>query len=190
MKAETMPENEPQGYAIELFFDETTEKAILAFRESIYQAGVTPVLGSLKDRPHISLAVFGRQEPQHLIRIAERFALQCPPMPVDLSALGSFPTDSNVVFLLPVVTTTLLGVHRDLHQILEEEKINSSHYYLPGHWVPHCTLESDLADDQLNLAIHLCQKNFQPLSGNLTAVGVIAFRPLDYLAEFSLTKKE
>jgi len=190
MKAENMPEIEPQGYAIELFFDDMTEKAILAFRESIYQAGVTPVLGSLNDRPHISLAVFGRQEPQHLIRIAERFSLHCPPLPVRLSAVGSFPTDSNVIFLLPVPDIKLLKVHRKLHQILVEEKINSSEYYFPGHWVPHCTLESDLADDQLSLAMHLCQKNFQSLSGCLTAVGVIAFRPLDYLAEFSLKKKE
>ncbi len=40
MKAETMPVLEPQGYAIELFFDAATEKDILAFRDSIYQAGV------------------------------------------------------------------------------------------------------------------------------------------------------
>lgn len=190
MKAETMPVLEPQGYAIELFFDAATEKDILAFRDSIYQAGVTPVLGSLNDRPHISLAVFGRQDAQHLTRIAERFARHCPPLPVSLSAVGSFPTDSNVVFLLPVPDSNLLKVHRKLHQILQEESINSSQYYLPGQWVPHCTLESDLNDDQLHLALKLCQKKFKPLSGCLTAVGVIAFRPLDYLAEFSLAKKE
>ena len=182
-----MPDATPQGYAIELYFDAQTEKKILVFRESIYQLGVTPVLGKLDDRPHISLAVFGQQDPQKLIDIAASFSPLKTPLPVRLEAVGAFPTDSNVVFLLPVPSFELLKIHQDFHEILEKEKVHSSHYYLPDHWVPHCTIESALSDDQLNLAIQLCKKLFTPITGCLTAVGVIAFRPLAYLAEFPLS---
>jgi len=181
-----MTEATPQGYAVELYFDAQTEKDILDFRESIYQSGVTPVLGKLNDRPHISLAVFGQHDPKMLVDLSAEFSPQKSHIPIRLEAVGAFPTDSNVVFLLPAPSFELLQIHRDFHKILEKEKVHSSNYYLPDRWVPHCTIESGLSDDQFDLAVTLCKRHFTPIGGCLTAVGVIAFRPLDYLAEFPL----
>jgi 2'-5' RNA ligase len=180
----------PEGYAIELYFDRQMEKEIFAFRESIYKLGLTPVLGKLGDRPHISLAVFGETDPEKLVRIAGSFIKDKKQFPVKLGAVGFFPTPANVVFLAPVPTHPMLTIHEEFHELLLKEKINSSHYYIPGQWVPHCTLEFELTDDQFNLALQLCKKQFSPFQGTFASMGVIAFRPVEYLAEYPLLIEE
>ena len=180
----------PQGYVIELYFDKTMEDQILAFRESIYRLGVNPVLGKMEDRPHVSLAVFGVEEPQKLIQITSFFAKEVKRFPVELAAVGMFPTSSNVVYLQPVPSIQLLTMHKVFCQILEKENINPSRYYLPDHWIPHCTLEFELSDDQFDLAIRLCKKHFSPINGYFESLGVIAFRPIEYLAEFKLSVED
>lgn len=183
-----MLDSKPKGYAVELYFDKKMEDDFFSFRESIYKLGINPVLGNLGDRPHVSLAVFGDMDIEQVIRITSSFASQCNQFPAQLSSFGAFPTKSNVVYLQPVPTQPLLELHTLFHQYLKENNIPSSHYYLPGQWVPHCTLEFEIPDDQFNLALQLCKKHFSPIHGFFSSVGVIAFRPIAYLAEFLLQK--
>jgi 2'-5' RNA ligase len=152
--------------------------------------GINPVLGKLGDRPHVSLAVFGDVEIDKVIRVTSAFAPLCRQFPAQLDAFGAFPTASNVVYLLPVPTRPLLELHKLFHEMLQKENILSSHYYLPDQWVPHCTLEFEMTDKQFYLAMQLCKKNYTPIHGTFSSVGVIAFRPIAYLAEFPLQKQE
>jgi len=185
-----MTDSKPKGYAVELYFDQKMEDAFFSFRESLYQLGVDPILGKMSDRPHISLAVFGDVEVDRLIQITSSFAPLIRQSPAQLDAFGAFPTTSNVIYLLPVPTLPLLELHKKFHDLLHKENIFSSHYYLPDQWVPHCTLEFELPDEQFNLAFQLCKKHFSPIRGTFTSVGVIAFRPIAYLAEFPLQKQD
>ena len=183
-----MTDSKPKGYAVELYFDQKMEDDFFSFRESLYKLGINPMLGKLSDRPHVSLAVFGDIEIDQVIKITSAFTPLCKQFPAQLNAFGAFPTDSNVVYLLPVPTQPLLELHKNFHEYLQKENILSSHYYLPGQWVPHCTLEFELPDDQFYLTLQLCKKHFSPIHGTFSSVGVIAFRPIAYLAEFSLPK--
>jgi len=182
-----MAELKPKGYAVELYFNQQMEENFFSFRESLYKLGINPVLGKLGDRPHVSLAVFGDVEIEQVIKVTSAFAPLCKQLPAQLDAFGAFPTASNVVFLLPVPSQPLLELHKQFHEMLQKEHILSSHYYLPDQWVPHCTLEFELPEDQFNLALELCKKHFAPIRGTYSSIGVIAFRPIDYLAEFSFS---
>jgi 2'-5' RNA ligase len=185
-----LTDSKPKGYAVELYFDKKMEDEIFSFRESLYRLGLNPVLGNLGDRPHVSLAVFGDVNIDQIVKITSSFTKKCKQIPAYLDAFGAFPTDSNVIYLLPVPRQTLLEIHKHYHELLHKDKIHSSHYYLPGQWVPHCTLEFELQDDQFNLAFQLCKKHFSPIRGTFASIGVIAFRPIEYLAEFSLPKQD
>jgi 2'-5' RNA ligase len=180
----------PQGYAVELYFDAETERSIRAFRDSIYKMGVVPVLGALDDRPHVSLAVFGQSDPQKLKKVTALTANQFDPLPVRLEAVGVFPSSSNVLFLYATPSQEILNVHKAFHAVLNQEGIPSSAYYWPDQWVPHCTLEFELPDTQLRLALDLCKQHFTPIRGKFTHLGVIAFRPIKYLADYPLDKQE
>lgn len=178
------------GLAIELYLDPRTEQEIREFREKIYQAGVTPVLGLMNDKPHVSLAVIPARDPQEILRLTAVFAPAISRMSVHFSAIGFFPTPDNVLFLYPAPSAELLDAHARFHEILVKNGIESSRYYDPAKWVPHLTLEINLPDDDFHLAISAAQKLFTPLHGSFTSIGVVAFRPIEYLDHFDLKEIE
>ena len=177
-----------KGFAVELYFDHETELAIRGFREKIYAAGVDPVIGKLGDRPHVSLAVFSDIDLPCVKKATEEFAALNAPFTVTLSALGTFPTADNVLFLAPVPTSHLLLLHRKFHQLLKCNHQHSSSYYHPQKWVPHCTIELELPNDQFLAAISAAHKYFSPIKGSFTGLGIVSFRPINYLAEYRLKK--
>ena len=181
-----MTDSKPEGYAVQFYFDSDTEKQIFKFRDSIYQQGLTPVLGKMGDRPHVTLAVMPLENLDCIQRIVRDFASTLTSFPFELAAVGTFPSKENVLFLLPIPSIQLIKTHKAFHRILKKESIKPSPYYLPDHWVPHCTLEFELPDDQLDLALHLCKKQFVPMRGRLVKLGIVAFRPIEYIAEHSL----
>ncbi|MCX6056448.1 MAG: 2'-5' RNA ligase family protein [Chloroflexi bacterium] len=181
-----MPQTISQGYAVDLYFDDQTEAKILSFRNSIYEKGISPVLGKMGDKPHVSLAVFSRADPDQLVMISEVFSKTVQSFPVQLDAVGVFPTGDNVLFLTPIPSLFLLEIHRQFHEILSQNDIQCSEHYFPGRWIPHCTLEFNLPDDQLDLALHWCRRTFTPIRGRFDKWGVVSYHPIQYLAEYPL----
>jgi len=49
----------------------------------------------------------------------------------------------GAVFLGVPVTTELLAFHADIHAALAGQPVDHWPHYLPGTWVPHCTLAKD-----------------------------------------------
>lgn len=190
MKAAMTPDEHrtPKGFAAELYFDSETEIAIRGFREKIYAAGVDPVSGNMGDRPHVSLAVFTDIDLPCLETLCRDFAAGLAGFPVTLQAVGTFPTADNVLFLLPVPNLKLLQVHHNFHTRLKCAHQRSSSYYHPGKWVPHCTLELELPDAQFRVALKAAHDFFTPIQGVFASLGIVSFRPIEYLAEFQLQK--
>lgn len=178
------------GLTVELYLDPDAEANIRAFRELIYQQGVKPVLGAMNDKPHISLAVLPAMDPESVIELTARLAGQFNPFAVRLGAVGTFPTHENVLFLFPVPSTSLLSVHAAMHRMLHEMKITSSSYYFPGNWIPHLTLEFNLENSELDTSVEVFRKHFQPIDGTVTQLGVVGFRPIQYLRQFALEKHQ
>lgn len=69
-----------------------------------------------------------------------------------LHTLGTFSTTDNVLHLGAVVDSELLAVHSAIHDVLAGKVKNPSAYYLPGNWIPHCTLAQGLDDDAMKAA--------------------------------------
>jgi hypothetical protein len=176
-----------EGYAVELYFDSASEKTYFNFREDMYQnTGITPVLGNMNDRPHISLAVFGCIDPDPLIDLCRDYFAKSYGFPFQLGAVGTFFGKENVLYLTPVPSIELLNLHKDFHVRLKDKRIHSSEYYLPGSWIPHCTVEFEIPDDHFSKAILYARQHFTPIYGSLSLAGVVGFRPVEYLAEFIL----
>lgn len=176
----------PEGLAVEFYFDPESEKKIFAFRETLYQQGVSRIQGAMNDKPHISLAVLPKMDTNRLTTLTQVFSKSLHRFDFQLSALGVFPTPENVFLLYPVPSPMLLEIHARFHRMLKEENIPVSEYYLPGNWVPHCTLEFNLPEDELCRAIVLSKEKFTPITGTIEQLGIVAFRPIEYLVHFDL----
>lgn len=174
------------GYAVVLYFDKQTEQGVLDLRDVLDDHGIYSTLGKLGDRPHISLAVFPDVDRELLISVTHDYSGTLARFDAQLSAVGTFPTDENIVFLSPVPTIELLQSHQELHRRLASSGLVSSPYYLPANWIPHCSVLLDLPDEQVMRAIQLCKESFKPLMGEFQEIGVVEFRPVKYLANWPL----
>jgi hypothetical protein len=82
----------------------------------------------------------------------------------------------------------LLEAHAEFHRRLKAAGIESSRYYIPGHWTPHLTLEFNISNEELCKSMRVFKENFIPITGEFTQLGVVGFRPIEYLETFDLMK--
>ncbi|MDE2847590.1 MAG: 2'-5' RNA ligase family protein [Gemmatimonadota bacterium] len=167
------------GYAIELFFDDAGERAVRDIWVGLGTALGQPSLSELGARPHVSLAVYGdgldtNGFPERLFDFARSVA----PFEFKLSSVGTFPGSEGVLFLAPVVTRRLLEVHARFHEVFSKHENAGMGYYLPGNWVPHCTVAIELAAAEVTAALAYCRETFQPISGRFQEIGLVEFRPV------------
>jgi hypothetical protein len=85
-----------------------------------------------------------------------------------------------------VVTPALLDLHAAYHAMDEELGATCRVYYLPGRWVPHCTLSmlgsmAAVLDGLRHLAA-----DWAPLCGTIGSAALIRVPPLATIAEHSL----
>jgi len=177
------------GYAVELYFDRQMEQNIADLRHALEENGIPSMLDKSGDRPHISLAGFSNVDRDVLISLVQEYAHGLEQFSVQLSAIGTFPTDENILFLSPVPTHQLLSYHQEFHQRLIKSKLVSSPYYVPANWVPHCSVEIDIPGEKLPRAIELCAKAFKPIHGQFVGIGVIEFWPIKQVASWPLVAK-
>lgn len=136
--------------ALEVFFADTADAAVRALWDRLDAAGVPSLAGwsHRRHRPHVALAVAGTIPRRTRDALRADLALLALPQ-LWLYTLGTFPTEQNVLFLGAVVDTELLAVHSAAHDALAGRVRQPLAHYLPGAWVPHCTLAHDLTADQL-----------------------------------------
>ena len=174
------------GFAVELYFDPETERAIRGLRAVLARCGVRPVLDELGDRPHISLAVLPRLDVGLLARRLEDLAAVTEPFAVSFGAVGAFPTDAGVLFLSPAASGALLSAHAALHRVMAAVPVHSDPYYLPGNWVRHCTVAQEVEMDAMARAFDACRRSFRPISGVVRELGLVRFRPIQPLYALAL----
>jgi 2'-5' RNA ligase len=134
------------AHTVAVFFDDEADRAVRALWRRLDQAGV-PSLAK-QGRPHVTFAV-AKTIPRKT-RDALKDELRTLSIPnLWLSNLGTFPHTENVLMLGAVVDGELLAVHSAIHDALAGKVTAPSAYWMPGSWVPHCTLTQGVAHHQM-----------------------------------------
>ena len=163
--------------ALEFFFDKAADTAVRDLWQNLEQVGV-PSLASKshqRHRPHLSFAV-GSDFPAAIrAELTRQLALLSLPS-VWLSVLSLFQARENATIVLTsVVDTELLAVHSAVHDVLAGKVKNPSAYYLPGSWVPHCTLAMEINPTKLGAAVAALHP-IAPIRAKLVEVGLVDTR--------------
>ncbi|MCK2237796.1 MULTISPECIES: 2'-5' RNA ligase family protein [unclassified Crossiella] len=162
--------------ALEMFFDPEADTAVRGLWRRLEQAGA-PSLATLTHRrhqPHISLAVAAQIPAKARAELRADLALLAMPG-LWLHNVGAFATSENVLMLAAVVDAELLAVHSAVHDVLAGRVKHPSAYYLPGSWVPHCTLAQGVTGAELAAgfaAVH----PYEPIRASVAAIGVVDTR--------------
>ncbi|GGS92894.1 2'-5' RNA ligase [Planobispora rosea] len=141
--------------ALELYLDPVAEKRIRTLWEALAREGVPSMRDLLKGRhrPHVSLISASRLDGPAVAQ-ALRGMEVARPFELRFDFVGQFL--GRVLWLGPVPTTELLAHHAAVHARLTEAGIGGFEVYLPGRWVPHCTLSMRVPFPKLLDAIRLC----------------------------------
>ncbi|CCH27709.1 2'-5' RNA ligase family protein [Actinosynnema sp. NPDC047251] len=126
-------------HALVVFFDAEADAKV---RDLWRRVGAT-----FERPPHLTYAVAGTIGPKVRAELREDLSRLWLP-DLWLHTLGTFSATENVLHLGAVVDSELLAVHSAIHDVLAGRVKNPSAYYLPGTWVPHCTLLHGTTDEE------------------------------------------
>lgn len=160
-------------YAIELYFDNATEKALDALARRVADEGISTAFLAWQTRPHLTLACLNDVDEPACIARLEAFAKTHPPLPAHIGSVGMFP-DTQTIFATPIMSPAMYAFHAELHDRLRGFDTTGWEWYLPGRWVPHCTLAltRDDPDGAFDRACLTILHGFEKLSGQFTAIGL------------------
>ncbi|MEV4489586.1 2'-5' RNA ligase family protein [Micromonospora coxensis] len=156
--------------ALELYLDTDATRRIRVLWDTLEAEGVQSMRSLLEQRhrPHVSLAVAPRFDPD---RVAE--ALHGTPVaaPLRLSFQYAGQFVGRVLWLGVTPTADLLAHHARVHDRLARAGIALSEQYLPGRWVPHCTLSMRVPNTLMAATVRRCLEML-PLEATVTAAAI------------------
>jgi hypothetical protein len=153
-----------------MYFDEQADAAVRKLWQLLADAGL-PSLATRthrRHRPHVSLLVAESLAGADLVPLQSVLMARHPTL--HLYVLGTFPGREGGLFLGVPVTAQLLEFHSGVHAALADQPVEHWPHYLPGNWVPHCTLAEGLHPAEAARAFGLLYE-YEQITATVTAVG-------------------
>ena len=157
--------------AIELYLDVDATRRIRRLWDALEDEGVQSLRSLLerRHRPHVSLAVAPRLDPDRVVAALAGSAV-APPLRLSFEHVGQFV--GRVLWLGPTPTAELLGHQAAVHGRLVRAGVEVSPLYAPGRWVPHCTLSMRVPNALLTAAVRRCLEVL-PIAATVTSAAVV-----------------
>ncbi|MEH1094615.1 2'-5' RNA ligase family protein [Micromonospora sp. CPCC 205739] len=156
--------------ALELYLDTDATRRIRVLWDALEAEGVQSMRSLLEQRhrPHVSLAVAPRLDPE---RVAEalRGTVVAAPLRLGFDHAGQFV--GRVLWLGVTPTVELLAHQALVHERLARAGIALSEQYRPGRWVPHCTLSMRVPNVLMAAAVRRCLEML-PLEATVVGAAV------------------
>ncbi|BCB03713.1 2'-5' RNA ligase family protein [Bacillus sp. KH172YL63] len=146
---------------IENIWKELTVKDISYYEEEIDDA-----------RPHITLGSYTELDKEAYIQSLETFYEGKEAVNLTFNTVGSF-MNFGTLFLSPTVTKELLDFHSSHHDHFHSFQGTANHLYLPGSWIPHCTLANKLPPEKLAEGFKHCLERGDLIEGQVTSIALI-----------------
>lgn len=171
------------AFAVTLCFDPASAVLLEDMWRTLAEQNIDCDRHQLGYAPHITLAIYPDETPAEQIAAAlEQIAPAWNALPVTLAGFGIFPGATSILWAAPVVTSELLDRHTALQAALPGFPIHP--HYRPESWMPHVTLSGVLRDP--GRALTALTPRWQPLSGLLSRLELVRFRPVELLKSHTL----
>jgi 2'-5' RNA ligase len=166
------------GAAVEMYLDAEADGRVQALRHTLATAGAGSYLEGIGSRPNVSLAVFDDLDRPRAVSALSRFVESCEPLTVSFRDVRTFDQPERVILLGLAPDEELIAVHAELHAFLRSMRLASSPLYLPGRWIPHCTLAQHLPPDVFDAALAAARGAFQEFDANLCEIALVEYAPV------------
>ncbi|QIW18734.1 2'-5' RNA ligase family protein [Bacillus thuringiensis] len=158
-------------YAIIATFDRVFTNKIIELQNKITNIIGTNQLAGVE--PHITLADYNELDVHLYTEKLEKFAaVQENMAEVTFPSVGTFPTNGTI-FLAPTIIDELLRFHHSYHDYFKTFHDNLNSYYVPGKWVPHCTIANKLHVNQFLIAMEYISEKFDHATASIEKLKLI-----------------
>lgn len=166
-------ESERYMFAIIALLDKKTENLIKELWQDLRKQSISFYAEEVEDRkPHITIASYNHLDKDEMIQSMDQFYDSTFQVEITFNSLGTF-LNSGTLFLSPTMSTSLSNLHRTHHDFFKRFNDNPDSLYLPGKWVPHCTLANRLSHDKLCEAFKYCSKKLSTIDARITEIALI-----------------
>jgi len=172
------------SFSIELHFDDKSNLVIRNMWKKLRERGISDYMDQYGGFPHIALAVFNDIDILEMEKLIEKVIENESMFTIKMASIGIFPSNESVLFLSPAASETLINFHEKLHEVLKdiEEKWD---YYLPGFWVPHCTLGMNISKSKIHEALDVIVEDYVPLDVKIESINLVEFNPVKLVKSFN-----
>ncbi|GKX30908.1 2'-5' RNA ligase [Vallitalea longa] len=178
------------GYAIEVFFDKTSEEKLIEYWRLLHQHGYSSYMYENGGHPHIAFAVFDDdiKDINNFKKIIREYYKGIKSFEILFSYLGLFTTDEGVSFIAPKISLQLLEYHKRFYNKICENGYDEwfNDYYKPDVWIPHCTMTIQTNVRNQMKGLDLLRSVFKPFKAQVERVALIEFYPIKYLEVIEL----
>ncbi|EJV88018.1 2'-5' RNA ligase family protein [Bacillus mycoides] len=182
-------------YAIIATFDCVSTNKVRELQNELTNIIETNELAGVE--PHITLADYKELDVNlYTKRLEEFVAFQENISTVTFPSVGTFPTNGTI-FLAPTITDELLRLHHSYHDYFKIFHDNPQSYYVPGKWIPHCTIANGL---NLNQFLSVMECIYEKFDVTLASIEKLKLIKVNYedgsavsssiLAEYNLKRME
>ncbi|MFA2640310.1 2'-5' RNA ligase family protein [Bacillus cereus] len=152
-------------YAIIATFDRVFTNKIIELQNEITNIIGTNQLAGVE--PHITLADYNELDVNLYTKKLEEFVAVQENM-----AEVIFPTNGTI-FLAPTITGELIRFHHSYHNYFKTFHNNLNSYYVPGKWVPHCTIANRLHTNQFLSVMEYIYEKFDYATASIEKLKLI-----------------
>jgi len=159
-------------YAFIALFDEQTEQIIWEIWRELIENSISFYGEEVKERrPHITIASYNHVDISEFVRRMDEYSSDKTALNITFGSIGVF-SGSGTLFFAPTVTRELIDFHMSHHEHFSEFNDHTDSLYVPGRWVPHCTIANRLSHEKMIEAFSYCVRKNQ-ISGKVKKVALM-----------------
>jgi 2'-5' RNA ligase len=172
------------SYAITVAAPGGAGAAVRALWDKFGRLERAPSMAALAYPPHLTLAIYERIDEARLLDALRRVFGGHDPFTLRFIRCALFQSPKLVVWADPEPCDRLARVHAAIHELIDPSLCHP--HYQPGHWVPHCTLATDIADAARDEAVARVKAPLAPFSVTFGSADCVRFPPVTVLERASL----
>jgi 2'-5' RNA ligase len=172
-------------YAIVLDLDDRAAAAVREMAERVAGIGHRDISGA-SVAPHVTLAACSTLDVEGFQSLLAAVSVRTSPVATTFASLGVFPTGEGVIFLAPTVSRELLDLQLQVIKDLQDISAQIEPYWLPGQWVPHCTLAAGISPEVISTAMERALKTLRPINASLVRLSLVEINSPRRLYAFEL----
>ncbi len=173
------------GFAISLRSDHPSAGSVRALWSDVQRFEYRPSMALLGYPPHITLAIYDDDAVREaeIRRALDNASKNLRAVTLTFDAICSFDGPPMLLWASPRPSAVLRTIHGAIHAAINPTSCRP--HYRPGAWKPHCTLGTQVRDDQREAALAFARRASSVFDVIFDSLDCIDFPPV---APFELRK--